>query len=109
MSGRTLRGAKSTVQKVQGTCVPHIKSSLSHCSIRSRSISLVLSCLPILQNHLACFLAMLSRSVRRFTTTACRAAELASHVDAANRYRVQLAKVQGHVEGFVGGMKLSIQ
>lgn len=47
---------------------------------------------------------MLSRSVRRFTTTACRAAELASHVDATNRYRVQLAKVQGHVEGFVGAI-----
>lgn len=47
---------------------------------------------------------MLSRSVRRFTTTVCRAAELASHVDAANQYSVQLAKVQGHVEGFVGGM-----
>lgn len=51
---------------------------------------------------------MLSRSVRRFTTTVSRAAELASHVDAANQYGVQLAKVQGHVNGFVGG-KISSQ
>lgn len=47
---------------------------------------------------------MFSRSVRRFTSTACRAAELASRVDASNQYAVQVAKVQGHVEGFVGGM-----
>lgn len=46
---------------------------------------------------------MISRNLRRFATTAYRAAEIASKVDAANQYRVQLAKAQGHVNGFVGG------
>lgn len=46
---------------------------------------------------------MISRNIRRFATTAYRAAEVASKVDAANQYRVQLAKAQGHVDGFVGG------
>lgn len=46
---------------------------------------------------------MISRSVRRFATTAFRAAHVASGVEAANRYGVQLAKAQGHVNGFVGG------
>ncbi len=30
-------------------------------------------------------------------------AELSAKVDASNQYRVQLAKAQGHVDGFVGG------
>ncbi|KAL9640739.1 MAG: hypothetical protein Q9204_000588 [Flavoplaca sp. TL-2023a] len=47
---------------------------------------------------------MLSRHVRKFATTACRAAELATNVDAANQYRVQLAEAQGHVNGFVGAI-----
>ena len=46
---------------------------------------------------------ILSRHVRKFATTACRAAQLATNVDAANQYRVQLAEAQGHVNGFVGG------
>lgn len=49
---------------------------------------------------------MISRNIRRFATTAYRAAEVASKVDAANQYRVQLAKAQGHVDGFVGGKML---
>lgn len=46
---------------------------------------------------------MLRRSVRRLTTTAYKAAEVASKVDMSNQYGVQLAKAQGHVNGFVGG------
>ncbi|KAL8959050.1 MAG: hypothetical protein Q9193_004014 [Seirophora villosa] len=47
---------------------------------------------------------MISRSVRRFATTAFRVAQVASGVEAANRYGVQLAKAQGHVNGFVGAI-----
>ncbi|KAI4282935.1 MAG: hypothetical protein L6R38_002554 [Xanthoria sp. 2 TBL-2021] len=47
---------------------------------------------------------MLSRGVRKFATTAHRAAELATKVDTSNQYRVQLAKAQGHVNGFVGAI-----
>lgn len=47
---------------------------------------------------------MLSRSVRRFTTTAHRAAHLSSEVNIANEYRIKLAQAQGHVNGLVGGM-----
>jgi len=46
---------------------------------------------------------MFRHGVRRFTTTAHKAAEYASKVDMANHYGVQLAKAQGHVNGFVGG------
>lgn len=42
---------------------------------------------------------MLAHSVRRFGSTAYRTAE------AANSYAIQLAKAQGHVNGFVGGMQ----
>lgn len=48
---------------------------------------------------------MLSRGVRTFASTAHRAAELSTKVDASNHYRVQLAKAQGHVNGFVGGIR----
>lgn len=41
--------------------------------------------------------------MRRLSTTAYRGAEMASQVDKSNQYRVQLAKAQGHVNGFVGG------
>ena len=46
---------------------------------------------------------MLRQSVRRFSTTTCRAAELAAGVDLSNQYKINLAKAQGHVNGFVGG------
>ena len=46
---------------------------------------------------------MFRQSVRRLTTTAYKAAEVASKVDMSNQYGVQLAKAQGHVNGFVGG------
>ena len=46
---------------------------------------------------------MFKQSVRRFTTTALKAAEVASKADMSNQYGVQLAKAQGHVNGFVGG------
>ena len=46
---------------------------------------------------------MFKNSIRRYVTTAYRSAELASKVDMANSYGAQLAKVQGHVNGFVGG------
>ena len=47
---------------------------------------------------------MISRSVRRFATTAHRAAQLSSEVNIANEYRIKLAQAQGHVNGLVGGM-----
>ena len=46
---------------------------------------------------------MFRQSVRKLTTSAYKAAEVASRVDKANQYGVQLAKAQGHVNGFVGG------
>lgn len=46
---------------------------------------------------------MFTKGMRRFATTAYRMAELSAKVDASNHYRVQLAKAQGHVDGFVGG------
>ena len=46
---------------------------------------------------------MFRQSVRRLTTTAFNSAEVASKVDISNQYGVQLAKAQGHVNGFVGG------
>ena len=46
---------------------------------------------------------MFPRGLRRFATTAHRMAEISANVDASNQYRVQLAKAQGHVNGFVGG------
>lgn len=46
---------------------------------------------------------MFRQSVRRLTTTAYKAAEIASKVAISNQYGVQLARAQGHVNGFVGG------
>ena len=46
---------------------------------------------------------MFRHSLRRFTTTAYRAAELATKVDAANQYGVRVSMAQKHVNGFVGG------
>ena len=46
---------------------------------------------------------MLRQSVRKLSSTAQKAAEVASKVDLSNQYGVHLAKVQGHVNGFVGG------
>lgn len=46
---------------------------------------------------------MIQCGIRRFATTALRAAEVASRADAANPYGVQLARAQGHVNGLVGG------
>ncbi|KAL8922422.1 MAG: hypothetical protein Q9208_005144 [Pyrenodesmia sp. 3 TL-2023] len=47
---------------------------------------------------------MITQRVRRFATAAYRAVEVASKVHAANQYGVQLAKAQGHVNGFVGAI-----
>jgi len=49
---------------------------------------------------------MIRHSVRRFATVAYRAAELASKVDMANQYGVQLAKAQQPVNGLVGGSRI---
>lgn len=48
---------------------------------------------------------MLKQSLRRFTYTAYRAAQLATKIDMANQYGVRVAKAQGSVDGFVGGME----
>lgn len=50
---------------------------------------------------------MLARNIRRFTTTACRAAETVSQMESGNQYGIQVSKAQGHVNGLVGG-KLQI-
>ena len=47
---------------------------------------------------------MFRHGVCRFTTTACKAAELATKMDRANQYGVDLAQAQGHVNGLVGGI-----
>lgn len=47
---------------------------------------------------------MFRQSVRRLTTTAYKAAEVASKAELSNQYGVQLAKAQGHVNGFVGAI-----
>lgn len=46
---------------------------------------------------------MLRHGIRRLTTTALRGTEIAAKADMSNQYGVQLAKAQGHVNGFVGG------
>ena len=46
---------------------------------------------------------MFSRGVRRFATTACRAAETASQMEASNAYGIKVSKAQGQVNGLVGG------
>ena len=48
---------------------------------------------------------MFKYSLRRLTYTAYRAAQLATKIDMANQYGVQVAKAQGPVDGFVGGME----
>lgn len=50
---------------------------------------------------------MFRHGMRRFTTTACKGADLATRTDRSNHYGVQVAKAQGHVNGFVGGRELS--
>ncbi|KAK3171434.1 Cysteine synthase 1 [Lepraria neglecta] len=47
---------------------------------------------------------MFRQYIRRFTTTAYRAAELATKTNMANQCGVQLAKAQGHVNGLVGAI-----
>lgn len=47
---------------------------------------------------------MFRQSIRRFTTTAHRAAETLAQMEGPNPYGIQLAKAQGHVNGLVGGM-----
>ena len=56
----------------------------------------------VIDYHVA-YHAMFRQSVRTLSTTALKAAELSSKVDMSNQYGVQLAKAQGHVNGFVGG------
>lgn len=51
---------------------------------------------------------MFRQSLRTFFTSARRAAELSTKIDMANQYGVNLAKAQGHVNGFVGGRPLSL-
>ena len=46
---------------------------------------------------------MLRQSVRKLSATAYQAAEIASKIEMSNSYGIQLAKAQGHVNGFVGG------
>ncbi len=48
---------------------------------------------------------MLRLGVRRFASTALRAAETAAQMEAPNAYGVRVSKAQGHVNGLVGGMK----
>lgn len=54
-------------------------------------------------NNTLSFPIMFARSVRRFATTALRAAETVSQMESGNQYGIQVSKAQGHVNGFVGG------
>ena len=47
---------------------------------------------------------MAARHARRFATTAYRAAETLSQMEASNAYGIQVSKAQGHVNGLVGGI-----
>ncbi|KAI9822649.1 MAG: Cysteine synthase 1 [Pycnora praestabilis] len=47
---------------------------------------------------------MFRTSLRRFTTTAYRAAETLSQMEGPNPYGIKVAKAQGHVNGFVGAI-----
>ncbi|KAA6406507.1 MAG: cysteine synthase [Lasallia pustulata] len=47
---------------------------------------------------------MFARGVRRFATTAYRAAETVSQMESGNQYGIQVSKAQGHVNGFVGAI-----
>ncbi|KAL9117692.1 MAG: hypothetical protein Q9187_005767 [Circinaria calcarea] len=47
---------------------------------------------------------MLARNVRRFATTAYRTAETLAQMEGPNPYGIQVAKAQGHVNGFVGAI-----
>ncbi|MCJ1303018.1 Cysteine synthase 1 [Hypocenomyce scalaris] len=47
---------------------------------------------------------MFARSVRRFATTAYRAAETVSQMESGNQYGIQVSNAQGHVNGFVGAI-----
>ncbi|MCJ1329579.1 Cysteine synthase 1 [Thelotrema lepadinum] len=47
---------------------------------------------------------MFARSIRRFTTTASRAAETLAQMEGSNQYGIQLSRAQGHVNGLVGAI-----
>ena len=47
---------------------------------------------------------MISHSIRKFGTTAYKAAEVASRVHSANPYGVRVSMAQRSVDGFVGGI-----
>ena len=49
---------------------------------------------------------MFRQSVRKLSATAYQAAEVASKVEMSNPYGIQLAKAQGRVNGFVGGLSI---
>ena len=51
---------------------------------------------------------MIKHSIRCLTTTAHRAANIASKADMGNQYGVHVAKAQGHVNGLVGGSVLLV-
>ncbi|MCJ1386935.1 Cysteine synthase 1 [Xylographa soralifera] len=47
---------------------------------------------------------MFRQSIRRFATTASRAAETLAQMEAPNQYGIRVSKVQGHVNGLVGAI-----
>ncbi|MCJ1392929.1 Cysteine synthase 1 [Xylographa bjoerkii] len=47
---------------------------------------------------------MFRHSLRRFTTTASRAAETLAQMEAPNQYGIRVSKAQGHVNGLVGAI-----
>ena len=52
---------------------------------------------------------MFRHGLRRFTTTAYKAAETLAQMEGPNQYGIQVAKAQRAVNGFVGGMPQSPQ
>jgi cysteine synthase A len=52
---------------------------------------------------------MFRHALKRFTTTAYKAAETLAQMEGPNQYGIQVAKAQRAVNGFVGGMRQSPQ
>lgn len=52
---------------------------------------------------------MFRHGLRRFTSTAYKAAETLAQMEGPNQYGIQVAKAQRAVNGFVGGMPQSPQ
>jgi len=83
------------------------KSGCHHC-VADNSSTLIVLCptssvaaLVLMVGHL--LRGMFKQGLRRFATSALRAAETTTQIEARNHYGIQVSKAQGHVNGLVGG------